>query len=165
MASVTFPTGYGGSGETVSDDSDPNTGLANGGHRVRFVPALQGTVDMAAWTALKANEASISENNAKFSSNLAKSAQTVAEQSASAASASAQAAEDSAQKAAAFYSSVALALQETSSGQYFQVVEGGYIQLYRNDEGVAVPVVKIASHEEVAKLNSRPDPILASFLF
>lgn len=34
MASVTL------NGNTYSDDSNPTTGLANGGHRVRFVPAL-----------------------------------------------------------------------------------------------------------------------------
>ncbi|MES3674594.1 hypothetical protein QC589_01420 [Halomonas elongata] len=47
MTSVTFPPALGGSGITVSDDADPATGLANGGHRERFLPALQGAVDMA----------------------------------------------------------------------------------------------------------------------
>lgn len=47
MTSVTFPTSLGGSGVTISDDADPSTGLLNGGHRDRFVPALKGTVDMA----------------------------------------------------------------------------------------------------------------------
>lgn len=40
MASVTFPVAIGGNGSTVSDDSNVSTGLANGGHRTRFVPAL-----------------------------------------------------------------------------------------------------------------------------
>ena len=40
MASVTFPPEVGGSGLTVTDDANPTTGLANGGHRARFVPAL-----------------------------------------------------------------------------------------------------------------------------
>jgi hypothetical protein len=40
MASVTFPVAIGGDGSTVSDDSNVSTGLANGGHRTRFVPAL-----------------------------------------------------------------------------------------------------------------------------
>jgi len=40
MASVTFPVNIGGDGSTVSDDSNVSTGLANGGHRTRFVPAL-----------------------------------------------------------------------------------------------------------------------------
>lgn len=40
MATVTFPTNLGGDGTTVTDDANVNTGLANGGHRVRFVPSL-----------------------------------------------------------------------------------------------------------------------------
>lgn len=40
MASVTFSVSVGGDGSTVSDDSNPTTGLASGGHRTRFVPAL-----------------------------------------------------------------------------------------------------------------------------
>ncbi|SEM67477.1 phage head spike fiber domain-containing protein [Halomonas caseinilytica] len=47
MASVTFPTRLGGSGITITDDASPETGLANGGHRERFLPALKGTVAMA----------------------------------------------------------------------------------------------------------------------
>lgn len=40
MASVTFPTSLGGDGSTVTDDANASTGLANGGHRQRFVPSL-----------------------------------------------------------------------------------------------------------------------------
>ncbi len=40
MASVTFPAAVGGDGSTVTDDTNPTTGLGAGGHRVRFVPAL-----------------------------------------------------------------------------------------------------------------------------
>lgn len=40
MASVTFPVALGGDGSTVTDDASPTTGLANGGHRTRFVPSL-----------------------------------------------------------------------------------------------------------------------------
>lgn len=40
MASVTFPPALGGDGSTVTDDANPSTGLANGGHRARFVPSL-----------------------------------------------------------------------------------------------------------------------------
>jgi len=47
MASVTFPSALGGDGATYTDDSDPSTGLANGGHRTRFVPCLSGAVAMA----------------------------------------------------------------------------------------------------------------------
>lgn len=47
MASVTFPAGLGGDGSTVTDDANPSTGLANGGHRARFVPALAQMVAVA----------------------------------------------------------------------------------------------------------------------
>jgi hypothetical protein len=47
MASVTFPVNLGGNGSTVSDDSNASTGLANGGHRTRFVPALSQMVAVA----------------------------------------------------------------------------------------------------------------------
>lgn len=47
MASVTFPPEVGGSGLTVTDDVNPTTGLANGGHRARFVPALAQVVAVA----------------------------------------------------------------------------------------------------------------------
>lgn len=47
MASVTFLPSVGGDGSTVSDDSNPTTGLANGGHRTRFVPALAQVVAVA----------------------------------------------------------------------------------------------------------------------
>ena len=47
MASVTFPASVGGNGSTVSDDSNATTGLANGGHRTRFVPALSQVVAIA----------------------------------------------------------------------------------------------------------------------
>lgn len=44
MSSVTFPPTLGGDGSTVTDDANPSTGLANGGHRTRFVPALSQAV-------------------------------------------------------------------------------------------------------------------------
>lgn len=47
MASVTFPPEVGGNGLTVTDDANPTTGLANGGHRARFVPALAQVVAVA----------------------------------------------------------------------------------------------------------------------
>lgn len=46
MSSVTFPPSAGGA--TFTDDNDPTTGLAGGGHRVRFIPALKALVDVAA---------------------------------------------------------------------------------------------------------------------
>lgn len=47
MTSVTFPPEVGGNGLTVTDDANPTTGLANGGHRARFVPALGQVVAVA----------------------------------------------------------------------------------------------------------------------
>lgn len=40
MSSVYFDPAVGGDGSTVTDDSNATTGLAAGGHRARFVPAL-----------------------------------------------------------------------------------------------------------------------------
>lgn len=47
MASVTFSVSVGGDGSTVTDDASASTGLANGGHRTRFVPALSQVVAVA----------------------------------------------------------------------------------------------------------------------
>ena len=47
MASVTFTPDVGGSGLTVTGDANPTTGLANNGHRARFVPALAQVVAVA----------------------------------------------------------------------------------------------------------------------
>ena len=47
MTSVYFDPAVGGDGSTVTDDSNPSTGMGNGGHRTRFVPALAQTVAVA----------------------------------------------------------------------------------------------------------------------
>ena len=60
MVSVTFPLEVGGSGLTVTDDANPTTGLANNGHRARFVPALAQVVAVAGNTVTKATEAAAS---------------------------------------------------------------------------------------------------------
>lgn len=52
--SVTFSAAVGGDGSTVTDDSNASTGLANGGHRTRFVPALAQVVAVAANVVAKA---------------------------------------------------------------------------------------------------------------
>lgn len=57
MSSVYFDPAVGGNGSTVTDDSSPTTGLANGGHRTRFVPALSQVVAVAGNTVAKAQEA------------------------------------------------------------------------------------------------------------
>ena len=65
MASVNFPTSLGGDGRTYSDDANPNTGLANGGHRTRFVPILTNTVAMASRARREAGNAQGSANAAQ----------------------------------------------------------------------------------------------------
>ncbi|MEN9885487.1 MAG: hypothetical protein RL758_65 [Pseudomonadota bacterium] len=67
MSSVYFDPAVGGNGTTVSDDSNPSTGLANGGHRTRFVPALAQVVAVAGNTVTKAQEALASANAAAAS--------------------------------------------------------------------------------------------------
>ena len=54
MASVTFLESVGGDGSTVTGDANPTTGLANGGHRARFVSALSQVVAVAGNTVTKA---------------------------------------------------------------------------------------------------------------
>lgn len=56
--SVTFPVELGGTGETITDDSHPTTGLGQGGHRLRFVRALSGAVAMARSAVNAAGQAS-----------------------------------------------------------------------------------------------------------
>ncbi|MCK5769463.1 hypothetical protein [Algiphilus sp.] len=115
MASVTFPAGLGGDGSTVTDDDNASTGLGNGGHRLRFVPALAQTVvmaqtakDRAAAAASSAGAASTSETNAgnsataaAGSASAASTSETNAGNSASAASTSEDNAADSETAAAA----------------------------------------------------------------
>lgn len=57
MNSVTFPTTVGGDGSTITDDANGTTGLANGGHRARFVPALTNMVNIAEATVINAQTA------------------------------------------------------------------------------------------------------------
>ena len=76
MVSVTFPPDVGGNGSTVTDDANPTTGLANGGHRARFVPALAQVVAVASNTVTKATEAAAS---AAAAANAAESAAESAE--------------------------------------------------------------------------------------
>ena len=54
MESVEFLTSVGGDGSIVTDDANPKTGLANNGHRKRFVPALAQVVAVAGNTVTKA---------------------------------------------------------------------------------------------------------------
>ena len=51
---VYFDPAVGGTGLTVSDDGNPQFGLDNNGHRVRFVPALQNIVYIGAFVKQRA---------------------------------------------------------------------------------------------------------------
>lgn len=57
---VYFDPAAGGDGSSVTDDGNPTTGLAEGGHEIRFVPALAQTVAVAK----KAVEAALTATNA-----------------------------------------------------------------------------------------------------
>lgn len=50
MSAVYFDPAVGGDGSTVTDDANATTGLANGGHRLRFVPSLAQLVAVASYT-------------------------------------------------------------------------------------------------------------------
>lgn len=56
MAQVTYPPEVGGDGTTISDDANPSTGLGGGGHRTRFIKALQQLVAVAQFVVTKAQE-------------------------------------------------------------------------------------------------------------
>ena len=79
MASVTFPTEYGGSGITITDDADPNTGLDGIGYITRFVPALKQGLLMTDYAVQKAGEASLSASSASTSASSADTARTSAQ--------------------------------------------------------------------------------------
>lgn len=49
MTTVYFDPSVGGDGSYVSDDTNPATGLGAGGHKTRFVPALNNIVSIAAF--------------------------------------------------------------------------------------------------------------------
>ena len=49
MTSVTFGPDIGGDSITIDDTDSPTTGLANGGHRTRFMIALQQVIRVAVW--------------------------------------------------------------------------------------------------------------------
>jgi len=126
MASVTFPAALGGDDSTVTDDANASTGLANGGHRSRFVPALAQVVAVAAHvvaetgadvTAAAASEtaaAGSASAAATSASNAATSASNAAT-SASNASTSAGAASTSASGAAGSASSASTSASSASS--------------------------------------------------
>ncbi len=60
MSSVYFDPAVGGDGTTITDDSNPSTGLANGGHRTRYVPSLANIVSVGNFSLTQANSAAAS---------------------------------------------------------------------------------------------------------
>ena len=64
MAFVYFDPAVGGDGSTVSDDSDPATGLRRSGYLTRYVPSLQQTVAVANYTVGRATAAAASASSA-----------------------------------------------------------------------------------------------------
>ena len=60
MSSVYFDPAVGGDGTTITDDSNPSTGLANGGHRTRYVPSLANIVSVGNFSLTKATAAAAS---------------------------------------------------------------------------------------------------------
>lgn len=165
MASVTFPPALGGDGSTITDDDNPSTGLGNDGHRERFVPALKQLVAIAGKAQQNAQQSHTSRLTATEAGAKAASAKGDAEKAAATAAQAAKHANASAQQASATYPTVAAGLAATALDQYFKVPEAGYMQVYRNSNGAAEPVFKLASHEELQKLNARPDPLLTSLIF
>lgn len=71
MGSVYFDPAVGGDGSTVTDDANATTGLANGGHRIRFVPALSQVVAIAQDAASNAAASAASAENSLASAVLA----------------------------------------------------------------------------------------------
>lgn len=165
MASVTFPVELGGDGNTYSDDDNPNTGLGNDGHRQRFVPCLMNLPPMMGVVVQNAQQARADRLTTNEASAKAVSAKGDAEKAAQTATQAAASATASAQDAAGTYPSVAQGLGATTADQFFKVPEGGYLQLYRNSNGAAEPIFKLASQEELVKFNARPDPLLTSLIF
>lgn len=62
--SATFPENLGGSGNTYTDDKDPVTGLAGGGHRDLWIPMLLDIIAMAETASNKAGQAASSATTA-----------------------------------------------------------------------------------------------------
>jgi hypothetical protein len=87
--SVTFSTGIGGDGSTVTDDDNATTGLRDGGWRTRFVPCFTNQVSIANYVVTQANAASASATAAGSSATSASTSASTATTKASEASTSA----------------------------------------------------------------------------
>lgn len=165
MASVTFPVELGGDGNTYTDDTNPNTGLANDGHRIRFIPCIANLPPMLGVMVQTAQQVRTDRLQTASDAAKAVSARSAAETSANTANSAAESAELSAQQAAAIYPTVIDALEATNHDGHFKIVENGYLQLYRNNAGAAKPLMRLASEDTLRAVQRRPDPLLTALLF
>lgn len=119
MSSVYFDPAVGGDGSTVTDDNNASTGLGNGGHRTRFVPALAQVVSVSghvvAQTGSDVTATAASASAAASSASAAATSASNASTSASNASTSAGAASTSASAAAGSASSASTSASSASS--------------------------------------------------
>ena len=88
MAQVQFDSTVGGDNSIVTDDASPTTGLANGGHRTRLVPAFSQFVAIAVWVKNRALDVLGYKDAAAASATAAGNSATAAANSATAAAAS-----------------------------------------------------------------------------
>lgn len=164
MASVNFPPEVGGSGLTVTDDANPTTGLANGGHRARFVPALAQVVAVAEFvvdTAVDVNvdaaTASSAATTATTQAGIATTKASEAVISASNASASATSASNSAGSAS---SSATAAASSADEAEYWaeqaSAAATGGVKVSSTDTTAGTLDVKLVAGDGIAfkKLNS-----------
>ncbi|HAO01701.1 MAG: hypothetical protein Tp170SUR00d2C46354221_51 [Prokaryotic dsDNA virus sp.] len=178
--SVTFPTEYGGSGITITDDADPTTGLDGTGYIERFVPALQQGLAMTGHAVQKAGEADSAAQTASAAAQQASNdrdsinldLQTLnglvsdADASAVDAAGSATTASnmaDAVAQATATYASVSAGLAGTVDTNYFRVIEAPEaerVSVYRNDAGAATLITTYytktgvdAKHSAAVRLN------------
>jgi hypothetical protein len=79
MAQVTFPEDIGGDGNTYSDDADPQTGMENGGHRLRFIPAMANIVGVGLYVKAYVNNLAQLEQQVAENTERAQTARVEAE--------------------------------------------------------------------------------------
>lgn len=108
MSSVNFDVLLGGDGTTVSDDTNPTTGLRNGGYLTRFVPALVQFVAMLGFAKTQTQNATTQATNAANSAADAQAQRNLAE-SAKTSAVAAQSAAETARNLAQGYAGLAMA--------------------------------------------------------
>src|SRR5574337_1120809 len=149
MASVYFDPAVGRDGTTVTDDGNPSTGLASGGHRMRFVPALAQLVAVADYTVT-----AVTGIDTDVAAATAAAASATSSASAAAASASA---------AASFVGGVKVTTSDTGPTVLDSaiVVSGNLTKTVLNPGGdeqlqlsVSVPVTSVAGKTGAVTLNS-----------